>query len=93
MKADGSGHFQSWGDESETRRCRCNNVHLLGFPGHAQGSTVEVFVKRWIRDVLQPVGLSHVYVVERAHRTLVTPPRPCASPRAIIAHLLNYKDQ
>ncbi|KAJ1100499.1 hypothetical protein NDU88_005584 [Pleurodeles waltl] len=79
--------------EDAEGRSRQNNVCLLGFSEHAEGSTLQVFVARWIRDVLQPVGLSNVFVVERAHRALVTSPRPGALPRAIIARLLNYKDR
>ncbi|KAJ1215693.1 hypothetical protein NDU88_003301 [Pleurodeles waltl] len=74
-------------------RSRLNNVHLLGFPGCGEGSTVEVFMERWLRDVLQPVGLSGVFEVERAHKALVAPPLPGAPPRAIIARILNYRDQ
>ncbi|KAJ1218104.1 hypothetical protein NDU88_005689 [Pleurodeles waltl] len=46
-----------------------------------------------MRNVLQPVGLSNVFVVERAHRALAAPSRPGAPPRPIIASLLNYKDR
>ncbi|KAJ1190331.1 hypothetical protein NDU88_007069 [Pleurodeles waltl] len=38
-----------------------------------------------------PVG--RVFVVERAHRAVVVPPRPGAPAKAIIAHLLKYKDR
>ncbi|KAJ1150047.1 hypothetical protein NDU88_002845 [Pleurodeles waltl] len=54
---------------------------------------MESFVERWIKDVLQPVGLSRVFFVECAHRALVAPPQPRAPPRAIISRLLNYKDR
>ncbi|KAJ1197607.1 hypothetical protein NDU88_001463 [Pleurodeles waltl] len=54
---------------------------------------VEAFVENWISDVLQPVGLSRVFLVERARRALVVPPRPGAPPRAIIARLLNHRDR
>ncbi|KAJ1119771.1 hypothetical protein NDU88_007956 [Pleurodeles waltl] len=64
--------------EDAEGRSRSNNVRLLGLPECAEGPTVEVFVERWIRDVLQPVGLSSVFVVERAHRALVAPLRPGA---------------
>ncbi|KAJ1142661.1 hypothetical protein NDU88_008974 [Pleurodeles waltl] len=73
-------------------RVRHNNVHLLRFLERAESCTVEVFLEH-IRDVLQPVGLSCVFVVERAHRALVAPPRPGAPPGAIIARLLNYRDR
>ncbi|KAJ1087705.1 hypothetical protein NDU88_000870 [Pleurodeles waltl] len=53
---------------------------------------VEAFVENWIRDVLQPAGLSQVFLVERAHRELVAPPQPGVPLRAIIARLLNYRD-
>ncbi|KAJ1093349.1 hypothetical protein NDU88_006453 [Pleurodeles waltl] len=78
--------------EDSEGRSRRNNVRLLGFPERAEGSTVECFVEEWTREVLQLVGLSRVFVVERAHRALVAPPRPGAPQRAIIARLLNYKD-
>ncbi|KAJ1188357.1 hypothetical protein NDU88_005118 [Pleurodeles waltl] len=79
--------------EDSEGRCRWNSVCLLGFLECAEGSTVESFVEQWIRDVLQPVGLSTVFGVERAHRALVAPPRHRAPPRAIVARLLNYKDR
>ncbi|KAJ1117389.1 hypothetical protein NDU88_005589 [Pleurodeles waltl] len=63
-------------------------MRLLGFPEREEG-----LVERWIRDVLQPDGLSKVFVVEHAQRALVAPPMPVAPPRAIIARLLNYKDR
>ncbi|KAJ1140747.1 hypothetical protein NDU88_007085 [Pleurodeles waltl] len=69
-----------------------NNVRLLVFPERAEGNATEAFVENWIRDVLQPAGLSRVFVVERAHRALVAPPLLGSPPRAIIACLLNYKD-
>ncbi|KAJ1208513.1 hypothetical protein NDU88_003898 [Pleurodeles waltl] len=74
-------------------RSRLNNIRLLVFPERAEGAKVEVFVDSWIKDELQPVGLSRVFVVEQAHRALVTPPRPGAPPRAISARLLNYKNR
>ncbi|KAJ1201622.1 hypothetical protein NDU88_005428 [Pleurodeles waltl] len=60
--------------EDAEGRSQQNNVRLLGFPEHAEGSAVESFVESWIRDVLQPTGLSKVFVVECAHRALVAPP-------------------
>ncbi|KAJ1213702.1 hypothetical protein NDU88_001334 [Pleurodeles waltl] len=60
--------------EDAEGRSQLNNVRLLGFPECAEGSATESFVENWIRDVLQPTGLSRVFVVERAHRALVTPP-------------------
>ncbi|KAJ1109432.1 hypothetical protein NDU88_006793 [Pleurodeles waltl] len=74
-------------------RSQQNNMRFLGFPERVEGSMVETFVEQWIRDVLQPVGLSRVFVEEHVHRALVSPPRPGAPPRAIIACLLNYKDR
>ncbi|KAJ1130617.1 hypothetical protein NDU88_008968 [Pleurodeles waltl] len=75
-------------EESEGRSRR-KNVCLLGFPECAEGSTVESFVGQWIREVLQPEGLSRAFVVEHAHRALVARPRPGAPPMAITAHLLD----
>ncbi|KAJ1091541.1 hypothetical protein NDU88_004661 [Pleurodeles waltl] len=82
------GRLEARLEDAEGRSWR-NNV----FPEHAEGSAMESFVENWIKDALQPAGLSRVFVVERAHRALVVPPRPGAPPRAIIARLLNYKDQ
>ncbi|KAJ1145842.1 hypothetical protein NDU88_012125 [Pleurodeles waltl] len=79
--------------ENSEGRSRWNNMRLLGFLEQAEGSTMKGVIERWIRDVLQPEGLSRVFVVEDAHRALVAPPRPGAPPRAIIAHLMNYKDR
>ncbi|KAJ1089349.1 hypothetical protein NDU88_002500 [Pleurodeles waltl] len=70
-----------------------NNIRLLGFPEHAEGSAIESFVENRIKDVMQPAGLSRVFVVERVHQALIVPPRPGAPSRAITARLLNYKDQ
>ncbi|KAJ1186068.1 hypothetical protein NDU88_002853 [Pleurodeles waltl] len=76
--------------EDAEGRSRRNHVRLLGFPERAEGSATESFFENWIRDVLQPTGLSRVFVVEHA---LVAPPWPGAPPRAINARLLNYKDR
>ncbi|KAJ1112528.1 hypothetical protein NDU88_000791 [Pleurodeles waltl] len=80
--------------EDAEGRSRQNNVRLLGFPEHTEGTTVEGFVESWIKDGLQPVGLPREGVCgERAHRALVVSPWPGAPPRAIIARLLNNKDR
>ncbi|KAJ1192470.1 hypothetical protein NDU88_001777 [Pleurodeles waltl] len=77
----------------EVRLGDAEQTRLLGFPKRAEGSTAETFVENWIRDILQPTRVSRVFVVERAHRALVAPPRPNVPKRAIIASLLNYKGQ
>ncbi|KAJ1146641.1 hypothetical protein NDU88_012905 [Pleurodeles waltl] len=64
--------------EDAEGRSRWNNVRLLGFPEHAEGSAVESFVENWIKDVLQLAGLSRVFFVECAHRALVAPLWPGA---------------
>ncbi|KAJ1179473.1 hypothetical protein NDU88_004707 [Pleurodeles waltl] len=43
---------------------RQNNIRLLGFPERAEGARMEGFVESWVKDVLQPVGLSRVFVLE-----------------------------
>ncbi|KAJ1117519.1 hypothetical protein NDU88_005718 [Pleurodeles waltl] len=78
--------LEAWLEDAEGRS-RQNNVRLLCFLERAEGFATESFVENWIRDVLQPTGLSRVFVVERAHRALVAPPRPGAPPRAIITCL------
>ncbi|KAJ1211280.1 hypothetical protein NDU88_006641 [Pleurodeles waltl] len=84
------GRLEARLEDTEGRSWR-NNVRLLGFLERDEGSTVESFVESWIKDVLQPVGLSRVFVVECAHRALGAPPWPGAPRRAIITRLLNYK--
>ncbi|KAJ1090908.1 hypothetical protein NDU88_004036 [Pleurodeles waltl] len=79
--------------EDAEGRSRRNNIRLLGFPERLEGSMVEALVENWIRDVLKPVGLSRVFLVEWVHRALVVPPWPGVPPRDIIAHLLNYRDR
>ncbi|KAJ1156971.1 hypothetical protein NDU88_009687 [Pleurodeles waltl] len=76
--------------ESKLRR---NYVCLLGFPEHVEGASTEAFVEQWIRDVLNPVGLSTMFTLECAHRALVAPPRPGAHPPAIIVRILHYRDR
>ncbi|KAJ1209239.1 hypothetical protein NDU88_004617 [Pleurodeles waltl] len=83
------GQLEARLEDAEARSC-WNNVRLLGFQERAEGLTVESFVESWIKDVLQPVGLSGVSVVERAYQALVAQRRPGALPRAIIVRLLNY---
>ncbi|KAJ1144461.1 hypothetical protein NDU88_010759 [Pleurodeles waltl] len=51
-----------------------NNIRLMGFLEREVGSATETFVENWIKDVLQPVGLSRVFVIEQAHGALVAPP-------------------
>ncbi|KAJ1216932.1 hypothetical protein NDU88_004530 [Pleurodeles waltl] len=53
--------------EDAEGRSRRNNVRLLGFLERAEGSAAETFEENWIRDVLQPTGLSRVFVVQRAY--------------------------
>ncbi|KAJ1164768.1 hypothetical protein NDU88_005202 [Pleurodeles waltl] len=53
--------------EDAEGRSRLNNIRLLGFPERSGETMVKAFVEYWIRDVLQPVGLSRVFLVERAH--------------------------
>ncbi|KAJ1127016.1 hypothetical protein NDU88_005422 [Pleurodeles waltl] len=48
--------------EDAEGRSRRNNIRLLGFPERAEGSAAETFVENWIKDVLQPVGLSRMFV-------------------------------
>ncbi|KAJ1157271.1 hypothetical protein NDU88_009986 [Pleurodeles waltl] len=48
--------------EDAEGRSRRNNIGLLGFLVRAEGAMAETFVENWIKDVLQPVGLSRVFV-------------------------------
>ncbi|KAJ1116278.1 hypothetical protein NDU88_004494 [Pleurodeles waltl] len=79
--------------EDAEGRSRQNDIRLLGFPERAEGAVAETFVENWIQDVLQPAGLSTMFVGERAHRALLGPLRPDAPPRAFIAHLMNNWDR
>ncbi|KAJ1129903.1 hypothetical protein NDU88_008264 [Pleurodeles waltl] len=49
--------------EGAEGRSQRNNIRLLGFLERAEGSVAETFVENWIKDVLQPAGLSRVFVV------------------------------
>ncbi|KAJ1216375.1 hypothetical protein NDU88_003977 [Pleurodeles waltl] len=79
--------------ENAEGRSQQNNFRLLGVLKRSEGSMVEAFVENWIRDVLQTVVLSRVFLVQTAHRALGVPLRHGAPPRAIIARLLNYRDR
>ncbi|KAJ1185767.1 hypothetical protein NDU88_002554 [Pleurodeles waltl] len=82
--------FEAWIEDAEGKSRR-NNVRLLDFPERAEGVSTEKFVENWIRSTLQPKGLSSLFTIDREHHALVAHPKPGAPPRAIIAHILNYK--
>ncbi|KAJ1209078.1 hypothetical protein NDU88_004457 [Pleurodeles waltl] len=90
--ASRSGALEVRLEDSEARS-QWNNIHLLGIREQAEGPSVAVFVECWIKDVLQPLVLSGMLLVEHAQRALVVPPRPGAPPRAIIVRILNYRDR
>lgn len=79
--------------EDAEGRARRSNIRVLGVPERMEAGNPERFLETWIKTKLCPRDLSEVFVIERAHRALVPPPRPGAPPRALIAKILNYRDR
>ncbi|KAJ1193022.1 hypothetical protein NDU88_002328 [Pleurodeles waltl] len=62
-------------------RSHQNSVCLLAFLQRVGGNSAEVFVQRWIRNMLKSAGFSTMFTIERAYRT-----------HATIVRILNYRD-
>lgn len=73
-------------------RSRRNNVHILGLPESTAISRMGPYIENLLRTLFGPV-LSSVMTVDRTHHSLGPRSAPGASPRPIIARLLNYADR
>ena len=83
--------LEAWAEYAENRACR-SNLRFVGFPEGAEGSAPETFLENWLSSWLPPADLS-CFIIERAHRSLMQRPPAGASPRLMIAKILNYKDR
>lgn len=79
-------------NEDLEARSRRNNVRITGVAETTNIAKMEVYVETMMSELFGS-GLSQMFLVERAHRTLGPQPQPGAPPRAIIARILNYRDR
>lgn len=74
-------------------RSRRNNVRIAGVPESTNTGKMEIYVETMLKDIFGAESFSTVLIVERAHRSLAPKPPPGATPRPIIARVLNYRDR
>lgn len=79
-------------NEDLEARSRRNNVRITGVPESTHIQNMERYVEDLLRDLCAE-DLTPMFLVERAHRILGPRPNPGATPRPIIARLLNYRDR
>lgn len=79
--------------DDQEGRARRNNIRVVGVPEGIEGPSVELFLEDLILNHLKPKRLSKLFSIERAHRAPVPRPKPGASPRTIIACILNFRDR
>ncbi|KAJ1130048.1 hypothetical protein NDU88_008404 [Pleurodeles waltl] len=72
-------------------RSRRNNLRIVGIAESTAIDNMEGFIEQLLVQLLGRATFSDLFVVERAHRSLVAHPPPGASPRPIITELLNYR--
>ncbi|KAJ1208388.1 hypothetical protein NDU88_003774 [Pleurodeles waltl] len=77
-------------DDLEARSWR-KNLRIVGVAESTAIDNMEGFVERLLVQLLGRATFSDLLVVERAHRSLATCSPSGASPRPIIARLLNYR--
>lgn len=76
--------------ESRSRRC---NIRLAGIAESTNNGRMAHFVEQVLTDVFGREAFSTTFAVERAHRTLGPQTAPGATPRDIVAKMLNFQDR
>ncbi|CAJ0963119.1 unnamed protein product [Ranitomeya imitator] len=79
-------------NEDLENRSRRNNIRIVGVPEKAEGRNPTEYVESWLLETFGDAALTKVFAVERAHRVPPKPPVPGASPRTMLAKILNYRD-
>ncbi|XP_069461309.1 coiled-coil domain-containing protein 54-like [Ambystoma mexicanum] len=74
-------------------RLRRNNIRLVGLSESFFKGPMESRIEDLLKSLLGEDSFSPQFLVERAHRTLASAPKPGALPRTVIAKLLNYRDR
>lgn len=70
--------------EALENRSRRNNIRLVGIPEDKEGTMATEFVSNLLQEVL---GLDEKPLLDRAHRSLQTKPKPDQPPRPFIARV------
>ncbi|KAJ1203806.1 hypothetical protein NDU88_007587 [Pleurodeles waltl] len=79
-------------DDLQARSWR-NNLRIVGVAESTAIDNMEGFIKHLLVQLLGRTTFSDLFVVRRAHRSLVTRPPSGAPPHPIKARLLNYRDR
>lgn len=72
---------------------RRNNIRILGLPERAEGPRPAEFTEQLLSTLFSLGDMPPTFVVERAHRVPLLPPRPGAPPHPFLLRLLNYRDR
>lgn len=79
-------------NEDLEARSMHNNLRITGVPESTAITKMEVYVTELLKSLFSS-HLTSGFAVECAHRTLVPHPPPGATPRPILARILNYQDR
>ncbi|KAJ1114710.1 hypothetical protein NDU88_002941 [Pleurodeles waltl] len=69
-----------------------NNVRIIGLPEGKEGRNPTQYVEDWLKTIAK-ARLSNYFTIERAHRIPSGKTQPGASPRPLIARVLNHRDR
>lgn len=76
-------------DDLENRHRR-SNLCIVGLP---EGREVEIFLEKWIPEVLRAENFPAPVIIERSHRILRPKHNSPPVPRPLILKFLNYRDK
>ncbi|KAJ1108057.1 hypothetical protein NDU88_005441 [Pleurodeles waltl] len=77
----------------EDMKGETNNIRLVGVPEGAEGPSVDLFQEDLILNELRTKRISTFFSVDNAQCAPIPPPKPGAPLRAIIARILNYRNE
>lgn len=80
-------------NEDLEARSRRNNLRITGLPESTNMGQCKTYIENLIKEIIGHENLSSLFIIEWAHRSLVAKPIPGATPRPIIARVLNYRDR
>uniref|UniRef100_A0A3B4U078 L1 transposable element RRM domain-containing protein n=1 Tax=Seriola dumerili TaxID=41447 RepID=A0A3B4U078_SERDU len=79
-------------DDMENRSRRCN-LRLTGLPEGCEGGSPTKYVEKILQNILGADTFPNGVELQRAHRSLMSRPKPGQPPRAIIMQFLRYQDK
>lgn len=80
-------------NEDLEARSRRNNLRITGLPESTNMGKCKTYIENLIKEIIGHENLSSLFIIEWAHRSLAAKPIPGATPRPIIARVLNYRDR